>query len=73
MAKSFSRAAAVVTAPPARAIQHRETEFPSNILLIALGCRFLAIARSYSRDGDRIVADIVAAVAVCALAAGALL
>ena len=64
----------MVTAPPARAIQHREThEFPSNILLIALGCGFLAIARSYSRDGDRIVADIVAAVAVCALAAGALL
>jgi hypothetical protein len=47
--------------------------FTANILWIALGCGFLAFARSYRRSDNRIVAAVLSAIGVIALAAGMLL
>jgi predicted permease len=47
--------------------------FRTNLLWIALGCGFLAFARSYGRDGHRVTALIVCVIAALALGAGIIL
>jgi hypothetical protein len=47
--------------------------FATNLLWIALGCGFLAFARSYGRDGHRVTALIVCVIAALALGAGIIL
>jgi hypothetical protein len=66
-------------APPPRTASQAESyiasamNFAANILWIALGCGFLAFARSYRRSDNRVAAAVLSAIGVIALAAGMLL